>query len=204
MTDPSPSTTVWSPLPPAKEKMRKRDRQHRRVPLVALVGASVGALLVGTAIGGASGGASGASNTTELKGQLAAAQQQLSSAEDSLEEQTNALAEVDAKRSAAETSAAGLQQKVDAMTAEAATSTTTLASRDARIAELESAAESAAVAPAAAAPAAAAPAAVPNGGGSVSYANCDAVHAAGAAPIRTDDPGYSRKLDRDGDGVACE
>lgn len=36
------------------------------------------------------------------------------------------------------------------------------------------------------------------------YANCDAVRAAGAAPIRTGDPGYSRKLDRDGDGVACE
>lgn len=37
-----------------------------------------------------------------------------------------------------------------------------------------------------------------------SYANCDAVRAAGAAPIRVGDPGYSRKLDRDGDGVGCE
>ncbi|MFF5794643.1 excalibur calcium-binding domain-containing protein [Paeniglutamicibacter sp. NPDC012692] len=36
------------------------------------------------------------------------------------------------------------------------------------------------------------------------YANCTAVRAAGAAPIYSDDPGYSRKLDRDGDGVACE
>jgi hypothetical protein len=36
------------------------------------------------------------------------------------------------------------------------------------------------------------------------YQNCDAVRAAGAAPLYTDDPGYSRKLDRDGDGVACE
>lgn len=36
------------------------------------------------------------------------------------------------------------------------------------------------------------------------YKNCDAVRAAGVAPIRTGDPGYSRKLDRDGDGVACE
>ncbi|MFE6967136.1 DUF1524 domain-containing protein [Agromyces sp. NPDC057679] len=40
--------------------------------------------------------------------------------------------------------------------------------------------------------------------GAVFYANCDAVRAAGAAPIRTGDPGYTRKLDRDGDGVACE
>ncbi len=37
----------------------------------------------------------------------------------------------------------------------------------------------------------------------VDYANCDAVRAAGKAPLRRGDPGYSAKLDRDGDGVAC-
>jgi flagellar biosynthesis GTPase FlhF len=36
------------------------------------------------------------------------------------------------------------------------------------------------------------------------YANCTAVRNAGADPIYSGDPGYSRKLDRDGDGVACE
>lgn len=36
------------------------------------------------------------------------------------------------------------------------------------------------------------------------YQNCSAVRAAGAAPIYANDPGYSSKLDRDGDGVACE
>lgn len=36
------------------------------------------------------------------------------------------------------------------------------------------------------------------------YANCSAVRAAGAAPIRRGDAGYGRHLDRDGDGVACE
>ena len=40
--------------------------------------------------------------------------------------------------------------------------------------------------------------------GSVYYANCAAVRAAGAAPIRIGQPGYSPKLDRDGDGVGCE
>ena len=47
---------------------------------------------------------------------------------------------------------------------------------------------------------------VPRGllGGSVYYPNCTAVRAAGAAPIRRGQPGYSSKLDRDGDGVACE
>lgn len=36
------------------------------------------------------------------------------------------------------------------------------------------------------------------------YANCDAVRAAGADPIHRGDPGFSPRLDRDGDGVACE
>ena len=36
------------------------------------------------------------------------------------------------------------------------------------------------------------------------YANCAAVRAAGAAPLYVGQPGYSSKLDRDGDGVACE
>lgn len=38
----------------------------------------------------------------------------------------------------------------------------------------------------------------------VTYANCDAVRAAGKAPLQRTSPGYSAKLDRDGDGVACE
>jgi hypothetical protein len=39
---------------------------------------------------------------------------------------------------------------------------------------------------------------------SVYYPNCAAARAAGAAPVRTGDPGYSTKLDRDRDGVGCE
>src|SRR5690606_40828593 len=42
-----------------------------------------------------------------------------------------------------------------------------------------------------------------DGGGSVYYPNCDAVKAAGKAPIRRGDPGYARHLDRDGDGEGC-
>ncbi|MFG1604612.1 excalibur calcium-binding domain-containing protein [Actinoplanes sp. NPDC049265] len=38
----------------------------------------------------------------------------------------------------------------------------------------------------------------------VYYKNCDAVRDADAAPIHEGDPGYSRKLDRDGDGIGCE
>jgi hypothetical protein len=38
----------------------------------------------------------------------------------------------------------------------------------------------------------------------VYYSNCTVVRAAGKAPLYKTDPGYSRKLDRDGDGIACE
>lgn len=37
-----------------------------------------------------------------------------------------------------------------------------------------------------------------------SYASCAAARAAGAAPLRRGEPGYSTRLDRDRDGVACE
>ncbi|MET7948425.1 excalibur calcium-binding domain-containing protein [Micromonospora sp. NPDC005324] len=40
--------------------------------------------------------------------------------------------------------------------------------------------------------------------GDVYYANCTEVREAGAEPIHKGDPGYSRKLDRDGDGIGCE
>lgn len=36
------------------------------------------------------------------------------------------------------------------------------------------------------------------------YPNCTAAKAAGAVPLYRGQPGYSTKLDRDGDGVACE
>ena len=52
--------------------------------------------------------------------------------------------------------------------------------------------------------AAPAPAPAQQSGGDVYYQNCSAVRAAGKAPLYKGQPGYSRKLDRDGDGVACE
>jgi endonuclease YncB( thermonuclease family) len=39
---------------------------------------------------------------------------------------------------------------------------------------------------------------------SVYYANCTAARAAGVAPIYVGEPGYRPRLDRDGDGTACE
>ena len=52
--------------------------------------------------------------------------------------------------------------------------------------------------------AAAVPAPVAEVPATVTYANCDAVRAAGAAPIHVGDPGYATRLDRDGDGIGCE
>lgn len=42
------------------------------------------------------------------------------------------------------------------------------------------------------------------GGGGVYYQNCDAVRAAGRAPLYAGQPGYRTGLDSDRDGVACE
>ena len=43
-----------------------------------------------------------------------------------------------------------------------------------------------------------------SGGGAAYYPNCSAARSAGAAPLYAGGAGYSSKLDRDGDGVACE
>ncbi|ARU62764.1 hypothetical protein CBW65_18660 [Tumebacillus avium] len=36
------------------------------------------------------------------------------------------------------------------------------------------------------------------------YANCTEVKNAGKAPLQKGEQGYTAKLDRDGDGIACE
>jgi colicin import membrane protein len=45
---------------------------------------------------------------------------------------------------------------------------------------------------------------VPAPAPAVGFANCSEAKAAGAAPVYSGQPGYSSKLDRDGDGVGCE
>lgn len=56
----------------------------------------------------------------------------------------------------------------------------------------------------AASPARAVPAAPVAPAANVVYKNCDAVRAAGAAPIRQGTPGYGKHLDRDNDGIGCD
>lgn len=77
----------------------------------------------------------------------------------------------------------------------------------ARVAKEAAAAEAARAAAAKKTTTSQAPAPAPapaTGGGATFYQNCDAVRAAGAAPILAGQPGYSKKLDRDGDGIGCE
>lgn len=93
------------------------------------------------------------------------------------------------------------QQRIEAERVEAER---VAAEAAAQAAAAQAAAEAEAARVAAAAHEAAAKPAPAAGGGSVYYQNCDAVRAAGAAPILAGQPGYSSKLDRDGDGVGCE
>lgn len=48
------------------------------------------------------------------------------------------------------------------------------------------------------------PAVAPAPSSDMSFGSCKEARAAGAAPLRRGEPDYSPKLDRDGDGVACE
>ena len=110
-----------------------------------------------------------------------------------------AAADQQAAAAAAAAQTAADQQAADQAAAEQAAAeqaAAQAAAEQAAAAAAQAAAESAAAEAAAVPPPAAAPA--------TSYANCDAVRAAGAAPIHRGDPGYSSKLDRDGDGIGCE
>lgn len=66
------------------------------------------------------------------------------------------------------------------------------------------------MAPGAGAPVAAAPAIEAGRGDpavierSVHYSGCNAVRAAGKAPLHAGQPGYRSEMDGDGDGIACE
>ena len=58
--------------------------------------------------------------------------------------------------------------------------------------------------PASPAPSRPAPPAATTAPAAVTYADCEAVRIAGKVPLRRGEPGYSRALDTNGDGIACE
>lgn len=164
------------------------DRHAAAVAAAAVTGAELATLLDGEQWGGYP-----AAMIADLRTRTAAVNERLAGAASALallrasEEQR-----VEAERVAAETAAAA------AAAAAAAQAAADEAARQARaVADTEAA-------PVAAGPATVQKAPVAKPGGSVVYKNCDAVRAAGAAPILAGQPGYSTKLDKDGDGVGCE
>lgn len=161
---------------------------------------SGGALLLGLVMGGGAAGANGASEVEELTAALGAAElssEQLSADLSELEHEHESVRDSDLAKTKA----------IAELKADAGDVATELEARATKITELEAAlvaANAAAQAAAAPEPAAPEPAAQAPVVESAYYKNCTAVRDAGAAPIRTGDPGYGSHLDRDGDGVACE
>lgn len=160
------------------------DRHATAVAAVSATGAALAALLDGDEVARYP-----RSMVADLRGRTVAVNERLVGVTASVQ-QVHASEEqrVESERVAAEAAAAAAVQAA--------------ADEAARQAQAAADAEAARVAAEAAAAAAKAPAA--SSGGSVYYKNCDAVRAAGADPIYAGQPGYSSKLDRDGDGVACE
>lgn len=117
------------------------------------------------------------------------------------------LEKIAAEKAAADKAAADKAAAEAAATAKVAADKATADQAAAKVAAEQAAQQAAKKAPAPA-PVAPAPAPAPAPAvkvpAAVSYANCAAVKAAGAAPIYAGTPGYGKHLDRDGDGVACE
>ena len=117
-----------------------------------------------------------------------------------------AAAQAEAERVAAEAAAAAAaaQAEAERQAAAAAAAAQAEAERQAAAAAASARAEAERQAAAAAAAERETESPSSGGGGAAYYPNCAAAKAAGAAPLFRGDPGYSGKLDRDGDGVACE
>lgn len=155
---------------------------------IALTGCSSGAVDTGPALV-ADAGAVTPSPTSTASAAAKAAEKAAAEQAAAAEEAAEAAAAAAAKKAADEAAAQkAVQERAQRAAAEAAAA-------DAKAAADAAAAQAAADAQAQVA--AAQPA-------STFFANCDAARAAGAAPVHVGDPGYSRKLDRDGDGVGCE
>lgn len=197
--------TAWTEpeMEPAKQPSFLQRRMSRKMGLIA----SASTLAVGVLLGSSIGGSGAVAEVSSLKEKVITLESDIAEAEVVAADNDTALAEAQADRDAA---VAELTETTDALTLAAAkvvelegaatANQGELDARAARIAELEGqvAAQTAPVSAPAPAPAAPAAPAI------VSFDNCTAVRNAGAAPIRSGDPGYGRHLDRDGDGVGCE
>ncbi|KRD43473.1 hypothetical protein ASE38_04325 [Cellulomonas sp. Root930] len=168
---------------PAGAGLDEVDRRGAAVAAALVTAAAVTSQLDGDAASGLP-----AVMVADLRSRTAAVTERLRAAEAALQQARVAEEQrVEAERVAAEAAAAKAAQAAADEAARQAQ-----AAADAEAARVAAEAVAASKAPGT------------SSGGAVSYKNCDAVRAAGAAPLRVGDPGYSDKLDRDGDGVACE
>ncbi|WP_421742571.1 thermonuclease family protein [Cellulomonas sp.] len=179
---------------PAGAGLDEVDRRGAAVAAALVTAAAVTSQLDGDAASGLP-----AVMVADLRSRTAAVTERLRAAEAALQQARLAEEQrIEAERVAAEAAAAKAAQAAADEAARQAQ-----AAADAEVARVaaEAAAAKAATTKAPSTTTGKAPA---SSGGTVYYKNCDAVRAAGAAPIRAGDPGYSKELDRDGDGIACE
>ncbi|EYT54882.1 hypothetical protein H490_0108410 [Leucobacter sp. UCD-THU] len=171
------------------------------------VGVPVAAGLLALGLGSGAGAAGAQGELEELRASEAALTAEVEQAdseakklESQLRKASAALTSVEKREAALKATALQHAEKMKVLGDEKTALVDQNAQLAARVAELESAV-SAAQAPPPPAPLAEVP---PAPAATAYYANCTEVRAAGAAPLYSGSPGYSRKLDRDGDGVACE
>ena len=163
------------------------------------------ALIVGLLVGSASGGAAASGERDTLKAQVSALETEVADAEtaaDSAEDAADTVREdletAQARATAAQKKLTDATAKVTALEAAAVTAQADLDARAAEIADLKT------KVPASTEPVQSTPVQQASTPQNVSYANCTEARNAGAAPVRRGDPGYSSRLDRDGDGIGCE
>jgi septal ring factor EnvC (AmiA/AmiB activator) len=194
----APETVVMPAVSaPAPSEPGGRRKQWLRWGIPALT------FVIGLALGGTSNQADVESSPTYV-----ALQSELSESQDEVDQLADQVAE--AKKQIRQATADGEAQlaakatELDQRTALLDQREQALVAREAASAPTAAPVPQPATRVAPAAPTQAAPAPQAQTSTSTYFKNCDAVRAAGAAPVRLGDPGYAGHLDRDGDGVGCE
>ena len=210
-TQTAPSPVVPAPahgaVPPSADQPPRRWRKRKYLAVAAASG--LAALVLGIGIG-AVGGSAGTAAAEERadtavqraersEADAADAQAQLSAAQQSARDAVSAQEEAEAALDGARTAAADASAQVAELQRQLASAQASAQASAKSTAKAGSPASGTGSATGSTSRSSHAPAT-----SSVSYANCSAARAAGAAPVHAGDPGYSRKLDRDGDGVGCE